>query len=675
MSLSSPAPAFSRRPETTARRLAMAGAILSSVTLLGCFFRWSGPEGNFLVFPAMHLFTSICLSLLSITLLVAPTPERRREIPWVLALPIAIVAFSLVDILDTLLGHPFRIADSVRMSPVVASMMLLAALATLVQTLRPARTTLWQGLVFTNLFVSGLGLLTYLLGHAVFSDLYAFTRIAAHTALASLCLNLSLLVGAPPAAFFGALSDTLLGGRLARRLIPYVFITVLVTGLSARSGFHHRFIGADYDTGLVLIIGLAGALGLVLKAASALNQADLSLRAMDEVLAVRKKHEEEKSFLASLSRRLDESPDREGRMTAVVSALVPELADYAYLAVLERGKLVPKAAVFRDRELEHIFRAEPRAAPFDLAAETAAISDSSPRFSEDFELSPPLAEAITFPLLVRNAPIGTITFGRTGVRACSFRTESPFLARVADHCALSLENVRLYEEAKSASQAREDVLGVVSHDLKNPLAAIEICVQMLLAKDLSPEKRRIFFHRIESASAHMRRLISDLVDFGKIQAGTFSVALQWVPLDEICSTVEDLYRDSASAKGLTFTCERSAQVEKLRCDKDRIVQVLSNLASNAIKFTESSGSVRIQVKGNGNGVSFVVQDNGVGISPSDLPHVFDRFWQAKSTAALGSGLGLSIAKAIVEAHHGKINVSSQVGAGSVFEVSLPLNAA
>ncbi len=231
----------------------------------------------------------------------------------------------------------------------------------------------------------------------------------------------------------------------------------------------------------------------------------------------------------------------------------------------------------------------------------------------------------------------------------------------------------LAEKAQAATKAREDVLAVVSHDLKNPLASMGLVAQLLQKLDQSDiQQVHDYSIRLQRSVNQMQRLIGDLLDFGKIQGGTFAVEkFREDPIDVILPIVETV-RIQAEAKQQNFEIELSPDLPLIACDVDRISQVLSNLLGNAIKFTPEGGTIRLTATAENNGILISVSDTGPGIAAEQLPRVFDRFWQAKETKQLGSGLGLSIAKGIVEAHGGKIWAESKLGKGSRFCFTIPM---
>jgi len=188
----------------------------------------------------------------------------------------------------------------------------------------------------------------------------------------------------------------------------------------------------------------------------------------------------------------------------------------------------------------------------------------------------------------------------------------------------------------------------------------------LLGSECGPRQRSIS-ERIHRQAARMARLIEDLVDFAGIEAGQLALRRAPHPPDKIVAAVGDLFGPLAEERGLRFAVEVPPGTPAVDCDSDRVVQVLQNLVSNALKVTPRGGTITVGVRPDG---VFYVRDTGPGIAPDELPKLFERYWRSKSSHYKGAGLGLSIARGIVAAHGGNIWAESEPGAGSTFLFSL-----
>jgi PAS domain S-box-containing protein len=244
---------------------------------------------------------------------------------------------------------------------------------------------------------------------------------------------------------------------------------------------------------------------------------------------------------------------------------------------------------------------------------------------------------------------------------------------VTDQRRVELDNVRLVGEAQEALRAREDLLAIVSHDLRNPLGVVLASTSLLLKANLPPDKQERARRQVEAiqrAGNRMNRLIRDLLDFASIQAGRLSVSMRPQEVAAMVNEVLEVMEPLAAAKSLRLVADVSPDLA-IRCDHDRVIQLFSNLVGNAIKFTPDGGSITVRAATEGDIVRFSVADTGPGIPADELPHVFDRYYQAQRKNRDGIGLGLSIARGIVEAHGGRIWVESEEGKGSTFSFTLP----
>jgi signal transduction histidine kinase len=168
----------------------------------------------------------------------------------------------------------------------------------------------------------------------------------------------------------------------------------------------------------------------------------------------------------------------------------------------------------------------------------------------------------------------------------------------------------------------------------------------------------------------MERLIGDLLDVSRIDAGTFAVSKRPLTVTSVVEEVVSSFHDDAAAAGVTIRSHVAARLPTVDADHQRLVQALSNLVSNALRFTGSGGCIGLNAQGDEGRVRLSVEDTGIGIAPDQLSWVFDRFWQADRTSG-GAGLGLAIVKGIVESHGGTIHVESQLGQGTTFVLELP----
>jgi signal transduction histidine kinase/CHASE3 domain sensor protein len=225
------------------------------------------------------------------------------------------------------------------------------------------------------------------------------------------------------------------------------------------------------------------------------------------------------------------------------------------------------------------------------------------------------------------------------------------------------------EAARNALAARDEVLGVVAHDLRNPLGAITMKAA-LLRMTPNPDKVRAQAESIEKITVRMEYLIRSMLDVTTIEAGKFSVRLETVGVDELLSETADMFEGLSASKQVRLALSSTAALA-IRADRERILQVLSNLIGNALRFTPPGGRVTLSVEPQGRLVRFAVSDTGPGIRKEHLTRIFERFFKDE-TGKKGTGLGLFIAKGIIDAHGGTIWAESETGNGATFFFTIPV---
>ncbi len=237
--------------------------------------------------------------------------------------------------------------------------------------------------------------------------------------------------------------------------------------------------------------------------------------------------------------------------------------------------------------------------------------------------------------------------------------------------AVEADLVRQIARAERAVALRDEMVAVLSHDLKSPIQVLSMAVAILEPRVASDPLAVQTVHRIGRAATRMNGLIHDLLDLAKIEAGRFEVTVTSVPVVDLISDAYAILTPIAEAKQieLAWSCDGELRVS---ADADRVFQILSNLVGNAIKFTPARGTVSLTVGHTDGWARFAIRDSGPGIDATELRHIFDRYWQARRVRSAGTGLGLYIAKGIVEAHGGRLWAESALGAGATFAFTLPL---
>jgi signal transduction histidine kinase len=294
-----------------------------------------------------------------------------------------------------------------------------------------------------------------------------------------------------------------------------------------------------------------------------------------------------------------------------------------------------------------------------------------------------IRSAIMVPIRVDGETFGTMSFARTGASPRFTRFDVLIARELARRAAQAIDRSRLYErerrarrEAEEASRAKDEFLAILSHELRTPLTTVIGWADLLKMSYQGGDAE--IAHAIDAlrASAGIQsRLIDDLLDVSRIVAGKLTIERKRIDLACVVRTSAETLRLAAEAKELKLTIEADEPIF-VNADPARVQQIVTNLVTNAIKFTPSGGNVDVRVARRDHEAEIVVTDTGVGIAPDFLPHVFERFRQASSGDSrnyMGLGLGLSIVHYVVQQHGGRVRAESDgIGKGARFTVSVPI---
>jgi signal transduction histidine kinase len=284
---------------------------------------------------------------------------------------------------------------------------------------------------------------------------------------------------------------------------------------------------------------------------------------------------------------------------------------------------------------------------------------------------------LALPLLHGGEVVGALILGFDTPSAVG-ATDRNFALLLAQFTATALARVGAFKrehdarlKAELMSGAREEVLGVVAHDLRNPLGVFAGTISLLQEFDLAPADRDRVLGAASRAADQMKRLVNDLVDVTRLETGQLALETEELPVAPLLIEAAEAIAQPAATKRIVITMSPPAGDLCVIADRGRVAQVFSNLLGNAVKFTPEAGRVTLRAWRDGGDVVFEVADNGPGVSQENQARLFDRFWQARASDLRGMGLGLAISKAIVEAQHGRMWVESEVGVGSRFYFALP----
>ncbi|MCJ2370943.1 ATP-binding protein [Pseudomonas sp. RGM 3321] len=251
-----------------------------------------------------------------------------------------------------------------------------------------------------------------------------------------------------------------------------------------------------------------------------------------------------------------------------------------------------------------------------------------------------------------------------------------FAANDLRRSALENDLARQVRREQQAVRARDELVAVVSHDLRNPMTVISMLCGMMqksFSSDGPHTSRRIStaIDTMQQAASRMNVLLEDLLDTSKIEAGRYTITPQPLEVSQIFEEAYTLLAPLAMDKSIEISFNAEPDL-KVQADPERLFQVLSNLIGNAIKFTPKLGKIGVAAMSNGTEIVFTVRDSGEGIPAEQLPHIFERYWTVKEGNPTGTGLGLYISQGIIKAHGGELGAQSQVGEGSEFRFTVPI---
>jgi PAS domain S-box-containing protein len=412
----------------------------------------------------------------------------------------------------------------------------------------------------------------------------------------------------------------------------------------------------------------------------------VSLRDVSE----QKRIEDQERFLAESGQILvSAGADRERLLTDIANLIVRHVADWCAVDIVEGGEVRRMRMVHADPakgglcsalERRPVHRRPNYVSEVVGNQRPMLVSDVSPDYLESLaqdeehlrllrELDP--RSFLIAPLVARGQSLGTLSFGSSHPSRRFGPHDVKMAEQLASRVALALDNARMHVALERAVRARDEVLGIVAHDLRNPLNALVLHLQALRRRGGEPDGYDAdSVESIHRAAMDMNRLVQDLLEVARLEGGqSLSVTRSAVPAASIVTDAIERQQPSIVAAGRTLNVDIARALPDVWADRARVLQVFDNLIGNAIKFARACITVGA-VPGDGE-VRFWVADDGAGLPKEHLSRVFDRFWQAMNTDRRGAGLGLSIVKGLVEAHGGRVWAENQAGAGTVFSFTLP----
>lgn len=407
----------------------------------------------------------------------------------------------------------------------------------------------------------------------------------------------------------------------------------------------------------------------------------------------RKRVAQAQQLLADAGAVLARTLDYDATLRVAAQISVPMLADWCVLDIVEResaddltlrrvvSSAAPSQGIVAPREFER------QSASWSSASRLIGVlRHGVPYVAEEMRDEPADGDiALAFPtelrvrslmivpLLARDRVVGALSFLATGATRRYGEADVALARSLALPVAFAIDNARLYQGVQIANRARDEVLGAVSHDLRNPLSVISMCTRVLLENPpADAPARRELLSSIDESVEWMQRMIQDLLDVSNIDAGRLSIDRLREDILPIIERALQMFSQVAADRQLSLRTDVAAGLPSVTADAGRILQALANLISNAVKFVEPGGTITVGAELRDGEMLIRVTDTGAGIAPQDVPRIFERYWQARGRARThGSGLGLTIVKGIVDAHGGRIWVESAVGRGTTFWFTLP----
>jgi len=282
---------------------------------------------------------------------------------------------------------------------------------------------------------------------------------------------------------------------------------------------------------------------------------------------------------------------------------------------------------------------------------------------------------LSAPLKINNKVIGVINVNNKRTKRVFGKKDVDIIMLLSEHIALAIQNAVIYEEARRQANLKLDFISNVSHELKNPLAIVKEAISLTL-DGISGKIDKKQAHILQIAITNidrLRRMLDSLLDLAKLEAGKASINRTYIDLEKLISDSVDFIKLAAKNKSIKLKVNFTMKYSKIWADYDKITQVVTNLLSNALKFTPKGGKIELTLKKQDRNVLISIQDSGLGIKKDDLPKLFNKFERVgiSSKKAEGTGLGLAICKEIIEIHRGEIWAESALRKGSKFNILLP----
>jgi PAS domain S-box-containing protein len=482
------------------------------------------------------------------------------------------------------------------------------------------------------------------------------------------------------------------GALLGKPLTAFV----AVSHRAQLRGHLQRCFGHRLAVSVDLELSVSGMVGLPVKATSVPVLDDggqvVGCRTALTDISALKRTEHRLVLLASSSQTLAATLDIEASMQEVLRSTVPSVADLAFIDLVHRDEMqrfavrrepTEPAGVALTRSVyarSSLGPDSPQARVLDSGKPIlVAHCDSNALAGQDgLDHEPAIrqsgAKSLAYvPLSSRGTTLGVLTLISLDESRSFTGADLLFGVDLASRVATAIDNARLYREAKEAVQGREDVLSFVAHDLRGFLFGSRVGIDILLRSIPKTERRQGWkeLGRVQRLNAQMARMIEDLLDASSLDSGRLSLNLAKWGASELVAQAIEAFAATAAEGGIAYAADAPDGTATVYCDAGRVMQIFGNIVGNAVKFTPKGGSITISASAVDEHVQFAVRDTGPGMVSEHHEHLFERYWQAENDTQKGRGLGLYIAKHLVEAQGGRIWAESRPGVGTTFFFTLP----
>ena len=274
---------------------------------------------------------------------------------------------------------------------------------------------------------------------------------------------------------------------------------------------------------------------------------------------------------------------------------------------------------------------------------------------------------IAVPLIYKGVVMGVLeAINKREGRVCSPQ-DVILLSALASQAAVAITNAHLFQQT--------DIIAEIMHELKTPLLALQAATELMERPDLPPQKQKIIVQMLKQEGERMKRMVQGYLELARFDSGRIKLKQEVVNLEALVAEVVEMQRPQAAQKEIGIVIATEENLPIFTGDEDKLRQLLLNLISNAIKYNRVSGQIEVRLTAVGDELTLAVEDTGPGIAPANLARLFERFYRVPGSEGYteGTGLGLSIAQKIVEAHHGRIQVTSELGKGTTFYCIFTLN--